>query len=237
MARSAHEHRPGASGWQRALGAALLLVFASFPMAAADGSTNTVLPKADKARSAYVFLAGEDGTAAISASETDLTQARELRSHAGEELLWVRRDGRVWVVRDSNLLAEVHKLLDPQLAIGTRQGSAGAKQGGIAAQQVELGQRQVEVRRQKDALKAEISKQTKSGQKVDELKVQLRSLEEKEKDLGRQQAELGQQQVALGQQQAQMGGEQGKNAEKSYKELGTIVDRAIHQGLAQEVKR
>jgi hypothetical protein len=61
-------------------------------------------------------------------------------------------------------------------------------------------------------------------------------LEEKEKALGKQQAELGQQQSGLGKQQAEMGKQQTKLAERNYMKLKTLVDQAISNGLAEQIK-
>jgi bla regulator protein BlaR1 len=199
------------------------------------GGTNTQLSKYGKNGNAYVFFSGGDVTS-LNASGTDLDQAQAFRGKTEGELLWARQGGKTWAVSDANLIGEVHKILDPTTDISTRQGTAGSKQGDLGGQQAELGDRQAEVERQKAAVKAEISKQAASGQNTDDLKKQLRSLEEKKKELGKQQAELGQQQSGLGKQQAEMGKQQAKIAERNYMKLGTLVDQAIRNGLAGQIK-
>jgi bla regulator protein blaR1 len=239
MIRNAHESSFQSPARWWSIGLVLLLANPISGMAATrdpvdSGSTNTLLSKADEDGSTYIFLSGENATS-LNASGADFDQAQESRRQ-GEELFWARRAGKAWILRDASVLAEVHKILDPQINIEARQGATGINQADVGTQQAELGRRQAELGRQKAALQAEISKRRASRQKADDLKEQLRSLEKKEHALGSQQAELGQQQVALGNQQTELGRQQAKIAEQTYKELGALVDQAISKGLAQEFK-
>lgn len=68
----------------------------------------------------------------ISASDADVARAEQFRRPA-ERMLWFRRNGREYVVRDPGLLNEVEEIFKPLGEIGKKQGEIGARQGDTGA--------------------------------------------------------------------------------------------------------
>lgn len=122
---------------------------APVPAPAPTPRTPAVAPVAPSPRQSWVVL--HDGQSSVNASPRDVERAQRLRS--GEEsLLWFRRDGREYVVRDPELVARaaeawtlVGELGQRQGALGAEQGALGAHQGALGAHQGQLGRRQGEI--------------------------------------------------------------------------------------------
>jgi beta-lactamase regulating signal transducer with metallopeptidase domain len=91
------------------------------------------------------------------------------QQHGSEPLLWARRAGEQFVIRDPALIAKAQDLFEPvsrlgaqqaavgrqQAALGRREAEMGARQGAIGARQGEIGAEQAAVGAQQAALAAE----------------------------------------------------------------------------------
>jgi len=86
----------------------------------------------------------DDRKRTMSGSEEDVARAERLR-RPGERMLWFRRGGREYVVRDPALLKQVVEIFKPLEEIGSKQGEIGAKQGEIGARQGQIGSKQGEI--------------------------------------------------------------------------------------------
>lgn len=201
-------------------------------IAAPAPGTTTVLTQ-DGSDAAYVFLSG-GRSVALNASDQQMVQAQELAGQSGGELLWVHRDGKIWVVRDAALLAQVDALVNDQLKHGDQQGDLGTSQQALADRQLELGQKNSELGEQVLALRAKMK--SASGQEKADLQQKLKELDEQQSELGRQQGEIGRQQGEIGRQQGEIGRQQGAEAKRARAGIEKIVDEAIRKGLAQEVQ-
>jgi beta-lactamase regulating signal transducer with metallopeptidase domain len=218
---------------------------------------------------AYVLLQhGSDVT--MSGDIESVERARELqRRTGGGDLLWVRRQGKAYVIRDAATLREVREIFRPQQELGARQGALGARQGELGARQGALGGRQGALGAQQGKLGAEQARlavelagraladvggggerlpagekrrqedserQERLHREMEKLGEQQRELGDQQRELGKQQAELGEQQRQLGRQQEVLGREQEKAGHEARARLRTLLDKAIAQGTAQEVK-
>ena len=102
-----------------------------------------VVQRREGARLDYTLvLGGKDGT--ISSGTFD-DRRLELRHDGNERVLWFRRGGKAYEVRDSAAIEEAAAIVRPMTEIGRQQGEIGAKQGAIGAQQGVIGARQGEV--------------------------------------------------------------------------------------------
>lgn len=86
----------------------------------------------------------DDRSTTMSGSDGDVARARRYR-RSGEPLLWFRRDGQEYVVRDPRVLREVDDLWEPVNRIGAEQGRVGAEQGALGAEQGKYGVKQGEI--------------------------------------------------------------------------------------------
>ena len=91
----------------------------------------------------YVLFLEDDHTM-MSGSDKDVARAREFRK-SGEPILWFRRAGSEYVVRDAGVLAQAQEIFKPVQEIGSKQGEVGAKQGEVGARQAEVGNKQAAI--------------------------------------------------------------------------------------------
>ncbi len=202
---------------------------------------------------AYVEGDGSSMTFNGSGSTADWKRIRGLTAKSGEPLLWFRRDGKSFVVRDAALLAEAKKLIEPMTELGRQQGELGAQQGELGGQQGELGARQGELGGQQGQLGAqqgrlgaeqgklaarqaalaiahdddEDSSAALARQRA-QLDAEMEKLSRQMDELGRQQEALGDKQEELGRQQEALGREQEKLGEKQ-EALGQKQEEASGQ--------
>jgi hypothetical protein len=176
------------------------------PVAAADNRTS------------YVLFSPERDGVLMSGSTDDIGRARALRR--GEEaLLYVRKDGVAYVIRDPSTLAQAREFFRPEAELGARQGELGRRMGELGRQQGELGTEQGRL----GALEAKAT-----PREAAQLAIQ-------QGELGRRQDVLGQQQDALGRQQDALGREQERFTRIAQEKLQALVAEAIRRGLAQRV--
>ncbi|MCP3139632.1 M56 family metallopeptidase [Pyxidicoccus xibeiensis] len=171
--------------------------------------------------SGYVLLS--DGMATMNGSTVDLELARMFQKK-GKELLYVRRKGEAFIIRDANTLKAIRAALEPVREMGKAQGDLGEKQGALGEKQGALGQRQGELGMKQGALgmkQAELAHKQ-AGLHLEEMR--LDSLPEAERD--RRRAELRKQELALEQemkpleQQMQALGEQMEVLGREQEKLG-----------------
>jgi beta-lactamase regulating signal transducer with metallopeptidase domain len=210
----------------------------------------------------YVLLQGRDEVT-MSGDTADVERARQQQRQAGGgDLLWLRRAGREYVIRDAATLREVREIFRPQAELGARQGELGAQQGELGARQGELGSRQGALGAQQGKLGAEQARLAAEQAKLtaeaiagddrqagareqhrDQLAEQqvklageMRRLGDQQRELGHQQRELGEQQRRLGDQQRELGSQQRSAAREADAKLHALLDQAIAGGAAKEVK-
>ncbi len=109
-----------------------------------------------KPEESYIMVSGDNVT--MSGSSSDLRRATTMRKQLGDNFIWFRRDGKGYVIRDSAILSDAHKLFEPQQELGRRQSELGERQSKLGEQQSELGERQSSVRTTPQDLTHEIEK-------------------------------------------------------------------------------
>jgi beta-lactamase regulating signal transducer with metallopeptidase domain len=194
----------------------------------------------------YVLLYG-NGSATMSGSMGTLEKVKRLRGDSKADILWFRRDGKEYVVRDAAVLKQAREIFKPQMELGAKQGELGARQGELGAKQGELGAKQGELGGRQGALGAEmaalaaerISRDDDAAdleQRERGLAARMEELSRKQEELGRQQEALGRQQEELGRHQEALGRQQEAAGEKAQQALRSLIDRALQSGAAQEVR-
>ncbi|MCY1019383.1 M56 family metallopeptidase [Pyxidicoccus sp. MSG2] len=183
--------------------------------------------------SSYVLLA--DNMAMMNGSSVDLNLAGMFKQ-PGKELLYVRRKGEAFIIRDPATLKAVRTALEPTRELGKAQGDLGEKQGALGGKQGDLGQKQGELGMKQGELgikQAELAHkqaglnleemrlerlpEAERDRRQAELRKQEQALEQEMKVLEKQQEALGEQQEALGREQEKLGEEQealGREQEK-----------------------
>jgi bla regulator protein BlaR1 len=205
----------------------------------------------DEDQEPILFVHG-DSTEVMGGSWDSMDRVKALRGKLGAgDLLWFRRGGKEYTVRDASTLKKVAEFLAPQEELGRqqgelggRQGALGAQQGELGAQQGKLGAKQGELGAEQARLAQEESRRALEGEDRDgraereraHLEREMEELGKQQEELGRRQEELGRQQEALGQQQERLGKLQEEAAHKARAQLRTLIDQALASGTAQEVR-
>lgn len=196
----------------------------------------------DSSRDAYVLLKGDYNV--MDGSMADLTQARGLDN--GNGVLWLRRGGHDYVVRDAALLSRFQQLYAETSRLGEAQGKLGEQQGALGQRQAEVGTRMGEIgsrigllaaQQASLALNSRDSAETvrkaveQARREAEKARAELSdpAFVEEQKRLARQQAELGRQQAELGRQQAAASARARDEAEQ-------LIQQAIRDGSAKPFK-
>lgn len=209
----------------------------------------------------WVLFEQGDNDTHMSGSTEDVRQARAARQ-GREALLWVRRHGRAFAIRDAASIAKVRALFDPMETLGRQQGELGSQQAAIGAKMAEVGRQQGEIGAKQGALGAKQAAigarqaaeaariATRAGKadsvsevQLDQLDTQMEALGKQMDALGEQMEtlskpmeELGRQMEPLGAEQDKLGAQMEALAERATEGLAALVDEAIANGLATELK-
>jgi predicted nucleic acid-binding Zn-ribbon protein len=142
----------------------------------------------------------------MSGSTRDIKRARALQQH-GESLLYLRRAGKAYVIRDVATLDRFDALWAPVEAQGKKMDALGKQMDPLGKQMEALGRRM------------------EKAHDADEQEALSREMDE----LGKQMDELGKQMDALGKDMDRL-------AKKAEADLAVLVDEALRNGKATEVK-
>jgi len=174
--------------------------------------------------------------------------SRALRRDGGK-FLYLRVDGRDYIVRDAGTVSSASEMVKPmeelgkkmgelggrQGVLGGRQGELGGAQGMLGARQAELAARQVKLSlrihsRERDGLSTAALEREKRD--IDE---EMRECSEKQTELGRRQTELGAQQTKLGAIQSRYGAEMSRVSADVEKRMRRLAQESIQSGQAVEL--
>jgi bla regulator protein BlaR1 len=203
----------------------------------------------DDGMEGFVLLSGDNAT--MGGSMADLHRAKAL-STGGKDLLYVRRNGKSYVIRDPKMLEQARASFEPQTKLGSQQAELGKKQAELGMKQAELGKKQAELGmkqaefgKKQAELSFQVARAAMQGNEAEQERLEKEqekaqeALEKEQEALGAQQEKLGDEQEKLGDEQEKLGDEQeklGDQMEKIAKEgtrkLKSLIDEAINKGLA-----
>ncbi|WP_274622398.1 M56 family metallopeptidase [Myxococcus fulvus] len=210
--------------------------------------------------SGYVLLSGDSAT--MNGSMVDLQLAKMFKDKKGGELLYVRRKGETFIIRDAATLKTVREALNDvrtageaqgkvgerQGALGREQGALGMKQGALGIKQSELGLRHAELAHKRAGLRFESNRadalpdaererrQAELDKQEAELDRQIDALDEQQEALSREQEALGREQEKLGERQEALGREQEKVSEKA-EALRREAERKVQSLIDEALKK
>ncbi len=201
------------------------------------------------ARNGFALI--DDDAVTISGSGNDLKTVEQLRK-THTPMLWFRRGGKAYLVRDSAYIQRAKAIYAPVTALGKQQGALGGEQGrlgglqgGLGARQGALGSQQGQLASQRAKLASEqaaLNGQASNDKRQAELDARQATLQSREDELGRQQDDLGRQQEVLGKQQEALGAKQealGQRQEQATaqanQQIGKLLDEAVAKGAAQVI--
>ena len=190
---------------------------------------------------AYVLIDGDD--VSMAGHSEDIRTAQRLQ-HGNAPVLWVRKNGKQYVVRDAATVQQMKaahapvqalgeqqgKLGEQQGALGERQGELGAKQGELGAKQGELGVRMSEIAtgQAAAALRGEDTRDAAHDRR-------MKALADEQEALARQQEALARQQEPLARQQEALARKQVAASDKMQRDVDRLLGEAIRSGKAQQL--
>lgn len=198
--------------------------------------------RSDSSRDAYVLLKGDYNV--MDGSVADLHLARRLDD--GNGVLWLRRGGNSYVVRDRALLSRFQQLYAETSRLGEAQGRLGEQQGALGQRQGEIGTRMGEIGSRIGALAAQQASLQLSTS--DNSETVRKAVEQARREAEQARAEmndpafreelkrLAQQQAELGRQQGELGKQQAAASMRARREADQLIEQAIRDGVAKPFK-
>jgi bla regulator protein BlaR1 len=207
----------------------------------------------------WVFLQDDDN-AAMHGSSLDLVDAKRLRADRAEPLIWFKRDGRGYVIRDRETLDKARALFIPQEELSKAVRGLDDRQTILGAQQTALGETHEALREQVRALNEKLNEENETNarllrtiqtqmrlsedaerRKAEEVYLQVteaqrRDVAAHQEVLGLQQRALGEQQAALSAEQAALGRHLDEMSRVMEQEMRILFERALAAGIATPVK-
>lgn len=183
---------------------------------------------------AYVLIEGDDVT--MAGHSDDIRTAQRLQQ-GNAPVLWVRKNGKQYVVRDPDTLKRIKAAHAPMEALGAQQGKLGEAQGALGERQGDLGVKQGELGVKMSAIATEQAaaamrggegRQVELDRKMEALAREQEALAKRQEALARQQEPLARQQEALARQQAAA-------VVRMQRDVDRLVGEAIRSGKAQRL--
>jgi beta-lactamase regulating signal transducer with metallopeptidase domain len=216
----------------------------------------------EKEREINYVLFLDDQNTHMSGSMRDIETARRYRRN-GERLLWFRKAGREYVVRDPsaidqvlNLWAPVNVIGDEQGKVGTRMGEIGAKQGAIGermgrvgaeqgvigARQGDVGARQGRLAERATSARTDAERRAidTESQRLDEemraLDRQMREVDAKMRELDTPMGDLDAQMKVLDREMQALDKKMQAAVKQAEAEMQALMDKSIASGVAVPAK-
>lgn len=183
---------------------------------------------------AYVLIEGDDVT--MAGHSDDIRTAQRLRQ-GNAPVLWVRKNGKQYVVRDAATMQRMKDAHAPVQALGEQQGKLGEQQGALGERQGELGSRQGELGVKMAEIAQDQAAAALRGADTREAANdrRMKALQDEQEALARQQEVLARQQEPLARQQEALARKQMAATDRLQRDVDRLLDEAIRSGKAQQL--
>ena len=188
----------------------------------------------DRNGDAYVLIYDDEVT--MAGHSDDIRIARTLQQ-GKSPVLWLREDGKQYIVRDLPTMERLRAAHAPMQALGAQQGRLGEQQGALGERQGALGVKQGELGMKMATLATERSAAARDGSETREQELDRRmdALAREQDVLAKQQDALARQQEPLARQQEALARRQEAAAAQAQRDVDRLVDDAIRSGKAQQL--
>jgi beta-lactamase regulating signal transducer with metallopeptidase domain len=183
---------------------------------------------------AYVLIEGDDVT--MAGDSDDIRTAQRLQQ-GNAPVLWVRKNGKQYVVRDAATVQRMKAAHAPVQALGEQQGKLGEQQGALGERQGELGSRQGELGVKMSEIAQDQAAAALGGADTREAANdrRMKALQDEQEALARQQEVLARQQEPLARQQEALARKQMAATDRLRRDVDRLLDEAIRNGKAQQL--
>ncbi len=218
---------------------------------AASTPPSDVTPR-DKTGDSYIIVHGNSMT--MSGSSEDLQHVRALQDRLGDDFVWFRRAGKSYIVHDKTTVRAARELFESNNDLAQRKAYLSDLKAKLADQKAVLGERKNSITATMPDLTREIEslkRRLRDGgtqEHLSEVQALLSEMQakaserranisEQQSKLGELQAQLSERQAQLSEQQAVLGEMQAQHSNEAFRELRTLLDKAIREGLAEPETR
>lgn len=152
----------------------LLLVVVALAVA------QTMLASSKSRRDGYILAPSGDNL--TFSGGLDMSYFETLRERYPGKMLWVRRNGREYIIRDETLIMRVHALFAPQAALAPEQEAISREEEALDREEERLedAAKTAENRRRLDEVRAKQAKVAEREQALDEREEELERIAERE---------------------------------------------------------
>nr|WP_239537530.1 M56 family metallopeptidase [Dyella mobilis] len=202
------------------------------------------------------FALIDGNTIIVRGSNEDESDAERLRKN-GAPVMWFRRDGKAYVVRDAGLIEQARQAYAPVSQMAQEQGKFAGKQGALAGQQsglaarqsalagreAELASRRAAIESQQASLRADSGSASDAAQAA-LMKGQLAGMDKEAAEMSRENetlnrsmADLDKRAAELSQRGSEMSRQQQAATRRAEQQLDQVLNEALAKGLAIPVNR
>jgi len=175
-------------------------------------------------------LVTKNGKAMMENWEGDQNEAKI--HQPGPDRLFVKKDGKLFVITDAASIAKFKKAMEPVLRIAAQQPAIGNQQTKIGDKQTQIGSKQSKLGEEMSKIGEQMSEQP-SSDEMKKLQDRMQQLQAKMDELSKQMDEPSKRQEALGRQQDALGKQQEKASVEAESKITSILDDAFAAGLAR----
>lgn len=197
---------------------------------------------------AWVLFRGDSST---TSGDADLEEAQAMHDRSKQDMIWVRRGDKAWVINDASLLRQAADLFRPVDDLSKKQEAFSQQQEALSSAQEALSQAMEKVRGNMPRLENEMKKLEEQLRVHEPTADQLSQLQEKlskmqnrlaeaqagiggrQEEIGQKMEELGRKQGDLGHIQELLGKDREKAAEQAERMLERLLNEAIRNGQAR----
>ena len=204
------------------------------PRVYTSSSTHAVNIGHQRNGDAYVLIDGDD--VSMAGHSDDIRTAQRLQQGSAP-VLWVRKNGKQYVVRDAATVQQMKAAHAPVQALGEQQGKLGEQQGALGERQGELGSKQGELGMKMSEIAQDQAAAALRGADTREAANdrRMKALQDEQDALARQQEVLARQQEPLARQQEALARKQMAATDKLHRDVDRLLDEAIRSGKAQQL--
>jgi hypothetical protein len=182
----------------------------------------------------YLIVSGDSMSG--SWNSDDEPRIKRLRAKYGSNFVWLKLDGRDYIVTDSHVMAQLDDAMAPQREVNLRQDEVNRHQEEVNGLQEKVNGRQEEVNRAQEEVNRQqglVNGGNAAQSRVNQLQAEVNGRQEA---VNAEQDKVNQRQAVVNKEQGVVNGLQTRASAQIHKAMDTIFDSVRRQGLAREIQ-
>jgi bla regulator protein BlaR1 len=181
----------------------------------------------------WILVDGDHTT--MNGSTGDIDEARS-HQRDGEPLLYARRGGKAWVIRDPAEIARARALHAPVTEIGKKMELVGKKMEAVGARQEKVGARMRPLGGRMAELGLELGSLEPDDPRRDGIQAEMERLGDEMEKLGRKMEALGEEMRPHSTEMERLGKHMERASQKAERALVALIEDAIARGVAKPAR-